>query len=386
MYPIGAVVLRTINNFFYISTHYFIQPLGRLLLWLKKPHTKSILHISYNVHICLETVSLLRDTGHKTGYLAVSSPSMPGPDKTFIPSRIGIIRAIQEWLILIHYIGQYEIIHTHFGLGISREGWEFLALRNSGRKIVWHHRGCSSRDMKINEILHPEPIYNICFKCDYNGKACSGSDLVKRRQVLKKVAHKHIVTTPDLKDFYPNSVHIPFFSPTEYRSNYQFSSKRDYQLGETLRIVQITNHPGIEGAYEVQNIIDQLKAKGYQVDYKLLSGISPQESAQELTKADLSIGKMKMGYYANNQIESLALGTPCITYIRSDFMTPGLNSSAFILTDLSQLAQTLESIIKKPEILMSKRKLIPEFLTTHHSNQNIIDLYNQIYDELSVES
>ena len=44
------------------------------------------------------------------------------------------------------------------------------------------------------------------------------------------------------------------------------------------------------------------------IQYVELTGVTHERVLRELADADLSIGKMKMGYYANHQIESMAAG------------------------------------------------------------------------------
>ena len=82
-----------------------------------------------------------------------------------------------------------------------------------------------------------------------------------------------------------------------------------------------------------------------------LNGVTHDEVLAELADADLAIGKMKMGYYANAQVESLMAGVPTITYVRPEFMTDELRESGFIFATLDTLEAVIEHYLANPEAL-----------------------------------
>jgi len=88
---------------------------------------------------------------------------------------------------------------------------------------------------------------------------------------------------------------------------------------------------------------------------------------------------MKMGYYANAQVESMALGVPTITYVRPEFLTDDLRDSGFIFNTLEGLEQTLEFYLTHPEELEKKRRIARSSILRLHNNgelcRRLIDLY-----------
>ena len=109
-----------------------------------------------------------------------------------------------------------------------------------------------------------------------------------------------------------------------------------------FRIVHATNHPGIEGTRHIVAAVESLKKKGYDIELRLLSGVTQERVLAEMADADLTVGKMKMGYYANAQVESLALGVPAVTCVRPEFLTPELVESGSIFATIDTLEATLE--------------------------------------------
>lgn len=361
--------------------HRFQEPVYRVTLELLYPfnwflsyllrnvkYEDSVLHISFMVHIPYYTVRMLRRFGLKADYLATgSSPYWDRCDYQVPSSRWPFVRAFKEFLFFWRVVSKYEVIHSHFVTTMSSSGWELKFLKRLGRKIIIHYRGCEIRDRKKNMGLHPE--CNICQDCDYDG-ICLTEAFRQKRRLAKKYGDLFLVTTPDLKDFALEAIHLPLFAPEiEGEENKELETRQDLK---TTRIVHVTVHPGIEGTARIRQIVERLIHKGYPIHFILLHNIPHERALEEFSKADLSIGKMKMGYYANAQIEAMTLGVPTITYVRPEFMTEELKASGFIITDLEHLGETLQYYLDHPNKLEEKRKIAKTSILALHNNEKII--------------
>ena len=78
---------------------------------------------------------------------------------------------------------------------------------------------------------------------------------------------------------------------------------------------------------------------------------------------------MKMGYYANAQIESMAMGVPTVTHVREEFMTDALRDSGFIFADLDSLEAVLELFLRNPQELAAKRAKARASILALHDNE-----------------
>lgn len=314
----------------------------------------------------------------KADYLATgTSPLWDKCDFQVPTSRWPWMKALKEVTFFWRVVARYEIVHLHFMFMMSSPGWELPFLKKLGRKIVIHYRGCEIRDREKNMALHPE--VNICQDCDYNASICTSEVNKKRRALVEKYGDLFLVTTPDMKDFVPEAEHLPFFAPEVKRKDY--TRQRGNPAGEKdeMKIVHVTGHPGIEGTKYIQTAVDRLREKGYKINFVFLNRVPHDRVLEELSDADLSIGKMKMGYYANAQIESMFFGVPAITYVRPEFMTDELTNSGFIFTTLGELEKTLEYYITHPEELEDKRRIARDSILRLHNNEQVgrqlIDLY-----------
>ena len=289
--------------------------LARLLARRRMPG--AVLHISSMVHVPFHTVRILREHGVHADYLAVGdSPWWDQADFHYRPSRWPIVSVLKEMWWVWRVVNRYSIVHSHFMVTLTRTGWEWPLLRRHGRHIVVHYRGCEIRDATRNQRLHPD--VNICQECDYDPRICEQPVNVLRRPLAAAHGSAFLVTTPDMKDFAPDAVHVPFFvmRPEGVAAPPPPAARRPF------KIVHATNHPGIEGSRRIRSAVEAVAAKGHSLQFVELNGVTHDRVLQELADADVSIGKMKMGYYANLQIESMAAGVPTITYVRPEFMTP----------------------------------------------------------------
>jgi glycosyltransferase involved in cell wall biosynthesis len=317
----------------------------------------------------------------KADYLALERGGLiwDKSDYLFQSHRIPFLHALREFSFFWRIVSKYEIIHSHFAMMLTASGWEYPLLKKMGRKIVVHYRGCEVRNREKNMALHPE--VNICQQCDYNASICRDPvrmTLVRRAQ---EYGDLFLVTTPDMKDFVPSAIHFPFFLPQiDYTEYARFAKERPNP--EEIKIVHVTGHPGLEGTNQISQAIEHLKAKGYCINFVFLSFVNHEQVLREIASADLTIGKMKMGYYAYAQLESMYLGVPAITWVRPEFMTDELQNSGFIFCALHNLEETLEYYLSHPQALEEKRKIARTSIMELHSNERLgrrlIGYYEQI--------
>lgn len=348
-----------------------LRPLNAALVPLlrKRVTPGSVLHISYMVHVPWHTVTLLRRHGVNAEYLSIgTSPVWDKADHVFRRLRLPGLRVFHEAWVFWTLVARYEIIHAHFMYGISTTGWEWPVLKKLGRRLVVHWRGCEARDMSVNVRLHPES--NICQECDYRPRICQTESAQMRRLAASRHGDLALVTTPDLKDFQPEARHFPFFSP-DIDALPAVSGLR-WPQRPRFRLVHVTSHPGIEGTGQIEAVVQRLRASGHPIDFVVLKNVSHAEALRAFADADMAIGKMKMGYYANAQIESMCLGVPTITCVRPEFMTAELQNSGLIFADFGTLEAVLEHYMTNPDALSEKRRVARRGILQLHDNDRLV--------------
>lgn len=336
-----------------------------------------VLHISYPVHTAYQTVDLLKKNGVYASYLAIGKITHWDKFDKHFEFKPFFLHEILNEVKMLFYIRKFNILHCHFALIPCKGKWMHQYLKRSDIRIVVHHRGCSSRDPNINSILQPQKIHNICSDCDYENKTCQNKFRKDLHTRLESIAHYEIATTPDLIDFKPKAKHIPFYS-----TDIKGISPKDSSSFSTnkLKIMHWTNHPGIEGTLVIKEIINELVNEGLDIQLDIFMNEPHKKILKLIPQYDLTIGKMKMGYYANSQIESLGLGVPAITYIRDEYLI-GMNSERlpFFNTDLSNLKTKIKNIYFNPGTIKEKVSISKDFLNTYHNNSNITKKLISIY-------
>lgn len=337
---------------------------------------KSVFHISYPVHTAAQLVAIQNQYGLYSRYLAIGeNPHWKDADYSLLRMRNPIFSLIRDWYFFWFTLSRFAVIHSHFGIGFSPTGWEYLLLQLLKRRVVVHFRGCEARNRET--VIRQNPNCNICENCDYSPRVCARPDTVRRRRITEKFADQVLVTTPDLQDFWPDAIHIPFLFPTDLLEH---TPEHPVQPRDHVMIVHATNHPGIEGTSEIVKVVEDLRAGGIPVKIKVLKNCARAEVLENLADADLSIGKMKMGYYANFQIESMALNVPAIAFIRPEFITNDLRQAdGLVFTALSELKATLTRLCTNEEERRREASGARGSAMRLHDNGKILAMLSRIY-------
>ena len=370
-------IKRAVESGWYRACVALLQPASWVmhLAHRRRAAPRTVLHLSAMVHVPWQTTRLLRRQGWRADYLAIGrSPIWDQADFCRVP-KSPWWDAFDEFAWLWSVASRYQVLHLHFMTTLTRTGWELRWLKKMGRKVVVHWRGCEIRDRERNLALHPD--INLCEGCEYNPRPCEAPVNVLRRDLARRHGDRVLVTTPDMLDFAPDATHLPFFHPESPPP-----APRPARADAPMRIVHVTVHPGLEGTEEIRATVERLQRKGRRIELQVLTWVTPQQVLDAFAVADLAIGKMKMGYYANAQIESMAMGVPTITYVRPELMTDALRGSGFIFSTLKDLERTLEHYLDHPEALAAKRAIARDSVLRLHDNDAVAGRLAAVYEGL----
>jgi len=313
-----------------------------LLGW--RVRERSVVHIGQLRHLEYDTVQALRMHGIAATFVAVGPLGHWQKCDLHLPHRRNpVAAALRDSIVFWTTIAPHAAVHAHAMMGISHFQWEFVLLRLLRRTVVAHFRGCEARSRRQN--LDHYGGGGICRDCDYlPTPLCEARENRRRRWAASHLAHHVLVTTPDMRDFFPQAIHLPFLPPARLP---EVLPREPWTpaAGRPLRIVHVTNQPGIEGTYAIRRTIAALVREGRSIEFEHICGVDHEAVLQAYATADLAIGKMLMGYYANAQIEAMSLGLPTITWVRDDLRHPGLEGGGLIICSLAQLGEVLADLM-----------------------------------------
>lgn len=329
---------------------------------------RTAVHIGENSHLHRRYVDALRSRGEDAAYLSIGETNAVSNDLHLAPLRQPWIAAIRDHWVFWTYLSSFAVIHAHRGIGLSHYQWEYMFLRLIGRRVVVHFRGCEARNRDDNIRLHPE--HNICQNCDYSPDyLCMSGEARRRRWVARHLAHTVIVTTPDMLDFWPRAKWIPFLQP---ETSALADTPAEESHGAGLKLVHVTNQPGIEGTHEIIAAVEKLKKEGIDISLEYLNGQPHSQVLAAMTAADATIGKLKMGYYANAQVEGLSIGVPAITWVRDEFISKEIADGGFIICPPGRIIETLRRIVDHPDILAHARGQATASAEALHNEADIV--------------
>jgi glycosyltransferase involved in cell wall biosynthesis len=120
----------------------------------------------------------------------------------------------------------------------------------------------------------------------------------------------------------------------------------------------------------VEEAAARLKSEGYPVELIILRKVPHEKALQLFKSADICVGKLMMGYYANFQIETMAMGKPTLCYIRDD-LKPFASDCPIVNTTPKNVYENLKRLCEDGELRESLGRRGIEFVKKEHDNLRI---------------
>lgn len=285
----------------------------------------------------------------------------------------------KRWLLEHYYLwavlARYDVIHSHFKTFLSHNGWELPYLKRLGKVLVFHSRGCDVRHRSLNMRL--QPVLNCCQECEYPVGSCDTDYQRQQVGIMRKYGDLFFVTTPDLRDFVLGSEHVPFIHPMGVNFESIVAVPRDPAV---FRVVTSSNHHGIDGTRFIRAAVGRLQREGRAIELIEVSQMPYREALAVYKSADVYVGKLRMGYYNNANIETMMLGVPNMSYIREDFRSIAPDCP-IIITTPDTVYDQLHHYIDRRDDLRAIGARGPAFVRAHHDPQQIVKLMIARYNE-----
>ncbi len=113
-----------------------------------------------------------------------------------------------------------------------------------------------------------------------------------------------------------------------------------------------------------------MKAEGMNFDFRLIEGVSNTEARRWYEKADLLVDQVLAGWYGGICVEFMALGKPCVCYIREEdlrFIPRGMREELPIVRAApSELFRVLKQLLTNPTRLSDLGQRGRAYVETWH--------------------
>ena len=346
----------------------------------RRTTAQSVLQVSILSHKPHMVSRALRDEGLKSDCFMFNVDSGKGilnvgwdyaMPAAVSPSRRWLLEHYYLWTVL----ARYDVIHSHFKTFLSHSGWELEYLKRLGKVLVFQFRGCDVRHRSLNMKL--QPVLNCCQECDYPVGSCDTEYQAQQVGIATKYGDLFFVTTPDLVDFVKGSEHIPFIHPVGIDFDALVAVPRE---PDVFRVVTSSNHHGIDGTAFIRAAVDRLRGEGRKIELVEVNNMPYKEALAVYKSADVFVGKLRMGYYNNANIETMMLGVPNMAYIRDEFRSIAPDCP-IIVTRPDTVYDRLNEYIDKRDELKSIGARGPAFVNAHHAPgpilRRVIARYNE---------
>jgi hypothetical protein len=376
---LSRVLVRAAFRFVNATAFLFYLARKRLR---RRDRVRSVLQLSLISHKPFMVSRVLRAHGIRSDFFAINVSDTDilnvGWDyalRADVPPRK---RKALECFYLWTVLARYDVIHSHFKTLLSDTGWEFEYLKQLGSVVVFNYRGCDIRYRSLNMRLQPE--LNCCQECDYPIGSCDTDYQRSQVALTAKYGDAFFVTTPDLLAFAPEGAeHLPFIHPVGI--DFDRIRAADKRPG-VFRAVTSSNHHGIDGTPYIRAAVDRLRREGCAIELVEVSNLSYREALAVYKSADVYVGKLRMGYYNNANIETMMLGVANMSYIRADF-TGLFPDCPIINTTPDTVYDRLRYYVERPTELRAIGALGPAFVRERHDPaiiaRRLIATYNELF-------
>ena len=348
-----------------------------------------VLHIPNNIASQMNiTVKALRDIGIDARGLAFSYSAMqdnrfiehfPLSRNIFTPS--GAVR----WAFFAHAVMQAihwaDIVHWHFNTPVLPFNLDlrYTAHLKKGRVVE-----CWGSDIRIPEIAAQDNPYIAAMYQTYPNLAHGRQEQSLRTQ--KRFAQYGFnylladfeISTYIQKDLFPAPYKTaPRILVEEFTPQYPPPNKKRPLL------VHAPSRMEFKGTKKILEIIEGLK-KEFQFDFQLLQGIPHPQLLKYLKDCDICIDELIFGSYGLTAIEAMALGKPCITYIKPAVLPHYPSPLPIVNANPDNFKEVLSSLLRDSPKRTQIGRLSREYIEKHHDAHKIAkDLVKIYHDVLS---
>ena len=206
------------------------------------------------------------------------------------------INKIKLLLFTIKALFKYDVFIFHWRWTLLPNNWDIKMIQLLRKNFFIYHHG---RDVETIKDYYSEISY-------------------------AKGAKKIFVSTPNLLSYTPkSSVVVPQAINVQYLNRF-IKKNRLFNDGKNKAVI-ITHAITLESQSErkgselIIKCIEKLKKIGYRIDFRYHVGLKHKNLLKEIANADIHIDQVVIGWYGKIAAEAMAMNTPTVCYIKSDY-------------------------------------------------------------------
>lgn len=293
----------------------------------------------------------------------------------------------QRVIFFFKILPKYDIWHLNFMEVFFFYPVSLVILKLLGKKIVVTFRGI---DVQTDLEFLPKSIYQknppekwpLYYQIQFLRKNWRSKLLKKiRRQVFVWFADQVILTGPFLASSVSkyNKI-IPY--ARDIKKN--FIAKKN---NKKLIVLHVPSDSVVKGSEIIEKTFKNLR-KYKNIEFKILPKMPREELLLEMSKADIVIDQLLIGWYGGQAVEALAMGKIVLAYLNAPYLALSeIKNIPIINTNYWSIQDDLENIINNYQFFENKyAKKGFQFAKKYHSAEKIAEEYLEVYREAYCEN
>lgn len=270
-----------------------------------------------------------------------------------------------------HIINFYDIFHFHYGASIEEDFSDLKAIKNKGKKMIMHHWG---NDVRFHDMARVNNPYV------YTGDSPPNREIHHKLNQISQFIPEAIVqdyeVLPYVEGYYKKVHVLPIAIDLDKFIPVYPSIEKKKPL-----ILHAPTNPSFKGTTYIEKAINDLK-KIYDFDYKRLEKINHNEVIKLYRDADIIVDQVCCGSHGLLSVESMALGKPVITYIRSDLVKKFPHDLPIVNGNPDNLKEKIEMLLndscKRHKLGKLGRKYVQKYHCRDKVTKKLLSIYSQL--------
>ncbi|WP_186576726.1 glycosyltransferase family 4 protein [Aquibacillus kalidii] len=269
-------------------------------------------------------------------------------------------------------IEKYDIFHFHFGETFFPDKRDLAMLKRASKKLVVHHHGSDIRLLSVAKQNNPY----IRVKPEWTEEKINENLAILSNYIDHAIVQDHELETY-ISGVYKNVHVIPHaVDVTKFKPSYPKVEK-----GIPL-VVHAPTMRDLKGTEFILNAVSELKRSGMAFQFKLIEGMSYNETMQLMAEADIVIDQLRIGASGFISTEAMAYGKPVICYIRKDLVSKYPSELPIVNANPSNITGVLRNLLENEQMWDNLGKQGRRYVEKYHDANVVADRYIDIYRQL----
>ena len=255
-------------------------------------------------------------------------------------------KAIAMTSAFARWASYFDVFHLHFGTSFLPRRLDVPLLRAMGKTIIYHFHGCEVRNRAHMLATHH---LATCTECD---PFCRPVQQAKLLADMKQHAARAYYSTLDLAESIPGALNLPLAIEADRWEAASLAhplpepERRDGVRGPVVIAHAPTNRL-IKGTRHLVEAVERLSREFPLIELRMIEQQPWAEMPEFLSRCDILVDQLLMGWYGLLSIEGMAERRPVIAYIRDDFrpLRPDL---PVVSAEPGTIEQVLRELIRDP--------------------------------------